>query len=126
MDTRPITPARLAESVIAVPPLARDAKLAIDVAANQKLVQFLESGGVTTLLYGGNAVLYHVRPSEYARLLQVLVEVASDQTLVVPAVGPTWGLMMDQAEILREFDFPTVMVLPGRPLLPGLPCNRNR
>ncbi|QDV24966.1 dihydrodipicolinate synthase family protein [Aureliella helgolandensis] len=114
MDTRSITPARLAESVIAVPPLARDAKLRVNLAENRKIAQFIEGGGVNTLLYGGNAVFYHVRLSEYEQVLQTLVEIASQDTLIVPAVGPTYGTMMDQAEVLKDFDFPTVMVLPQR------------
>ena len=114
MDTRTITPARLAESVIAVPPLARNAGLTIDRAENQRLVRYIEAGGVNTLLYGGNAVLYHTRLSEYALLLQTLTEIAGPNTLMVPSVGPAFGTMMDQAEILRDFAFPTVMILPQR------------
>lgn len=114
MDKRAITTARLSESVIAVPPLARDSNLQIDTAENKKLVRHIESGGVTTLLYGGNAVLYHVRMSEYARLLQVLTEIAGENTLVVPSVGPAFGMMMDQVEVLRDFEFPTVMILPQK------------
>ena len=114
MDTRTITPARLAESVIAVPPLARKAGLTIDRAENQRLVRYIEEGGVNTLLYGGNAVLYHTRLSEYALLLQMLTEIAGQNTLMVPSVGPAFGTMMDQAEILRDFAFPTVMILPQR------------
>lgn len=114
MDTRPITTARLAESVIAVPPLARDSKLQLSTEENRKIVQFIEAGGVNALLYGGNAVLYHTRPSEYARILQMLVEVAASETLIVPAVGPAYGTMMDQADVLQDFDFPTVMVLPQK------------
>ncbi len=112
MDQRTITPARLAESVIAVPPLARDANLALNQVNNEKIVRFLEAGGVTTLLYGGNAMFYHVRPSEYARLLQMLVDIAGEQTLIVPSAGPSYGIMMDQAEVLRDFSFPTAMILP--------------
>lgn len=114
MDTRAITPARLAESVIAVPPLARDAQLNIHKAQNERLVRYIEAGGVNTLLYGGNAVLYHVRLSEYARLLQTLVDIAGEETLMIPAVGPAFGTMMDQAEVLKDFDFPTVMLLPQK------------
>jgi dihydrodipicolinate synthase/N-acetylneuraminate lyase len=114
MDTNVITPARLASSVVAVPPLARDAKGKISVAENAKLIKYLEQGGVTTLLYGGNAVLYHIRMKEYAKLLAMLSELASDQTLIVPSVGPAYGTMMDQVKIVREFDFPTAMVLPQR------------
>ncbi len=114
MDTRTITPARLADSVIAVPPLARTSTLTIDHAENERLVRYIEAGGVNTLLYGGNAVLYHVRLSEYALLMQTLTEIAGENTLMVPSVGPSYGLMMDQAEVLRDFAFPTVMILPQR------------
>ena len=112
MDTQSITPARLAESVIAVPPLARNASHSIDTEQNRRLVQYIEQGGVSTLLYGGNAIFYHIRLSEYSRILQMLTDVVADSTLVVPAVGPAFGTMMDQAEILQDFEFPTVMLLP--------------
>ena len=112
MDTRAITKARLAESVIAVPPLARDAQGKVSRAENQKIVRHIEAGGVNTLLYGGNANFYHLRPSEYRDTLAILAEVAAADTLVVPSAGPAWGLSMDQAEVLKEFNFPTVMLLP--------------
>ncbi|HEV7401966.1 MAG TPA: dihydrodipicolinate synthase family protein [Chthoniobacteraceae bacterium] len=112
MDTRPITAARLASSVIAVPPLARDAQGKVSREENRKIVRHIEAGGVDILLYGGNANFYHLRPSEYRETLALLAEIAAAGTLVVPSVGPAYGLSMDQAEIAREFDFPTVMVLP--------------
>ncbi|MFN3188934.1 MAG: dihydrodipicolinate synthase family protein [Aureliella sp.] len=114
MDTEKITPARLSSSVIAVPPLARDRALALNEPENRKIVQFIESGGVSTFLYGGNAVLYHIKMSEYGRLLQMLAEIAADNTLMIPSVGPAYGTMMDQADVLQDFDFPTVMVLPQK------------
>jgi dihydrodipicolinate synthase/N-acetylneuraminate lyase len=112
MDTRPITPARLASSVIAVPPLARDSQRRIDRTENGKLIRHIEQGGVDILLYGGNANFYHLRPSEFGATLGMLSELAAANTLIVPAVGPAYGVMMDQAAIAREFSFPTVMVLP--------------
>lgn len=112
MNTQPITTELLARSVIAVPPLARDNDLRIDRAENRRMVEYLEQGGITTLLYGGNAVLYHVALSEYAELLEMLADVASEKTTVIPSVGQAYGMMMDQAKILRDFDYPTVMVLP--------------
>jgi dihydrodipicolinate synthase/N-acetylneuraminate lyase len=114
MDTQPITPQRLASSVVAVPPLARRSDLTLCKEENRKLVQYLEAGGITTLLYGGNAILYHVRMSEFASLLTMLSDIVAPGTLVVPSVGPSFGLMMDQAEILRDYHFPTVMILPQR------------
>jgi dihydrodipicolinate synthase/N-acetylneuraminate lyase len=112
MDTRAITTARLASSVIAVPPLARDAQGKVSRAENQKIVRHIEAGGVDILLYGGNANFYHLRPSEYRETLAILAEIAADGTLVIPSVGPAYGLSLDQAEIAREFPFPTMMVLP--------------
>ena len=114
MKTAPFSAAQLGESVIAVPPLARNSSLAICEQENRKIIRFLEAGGIRSLLYGGNAVLYHARLSEYASLLQMLGDIASEETVVVPSLGPAFGLAMDQAEILREFDFPTAMMLPSR------------
>ena len=114
MNTKPITPATLAASVISVPPLARNADGLFNRQENQKLIRYLEGGGVSTLLYGGNAILAHISISEYAEMLAMLSELASEQTLVIPSVGPGFGMMMDQAKILREFAFPTAMMLPSR------------
>lgn len=116
MDTRPVTPARLAASVIAVPPLARDAGERLVREANAKIIRHLEAGGVNTLLYGGNAILYHVRLSEFAGLLAMLAELPAAGTLVIPSAGPSYGMMMDQADVLRDFAFPTTMVLPHQGL----------
>lgn len=114
MDTRPVTPATLAGSVIAVPPVARNADLTWNHADNQRLIRHLEAGGVRTLLYGGNAVLGHVALSEYAELLSLISKTAGPDTLVIPSVGPGFGLTFDQAAILGDFDFPTAMLLPSR------------
>ncbi len=112
MNVQPITAETLKRSVIAVPPLARNRDESLNQAENQKIVRHLEAGGVSTLLYGGNAILYHVAVSEYAALLGMLAEIAAADSLVIPSVGPAYGVMMDQARILRDFDFPTAMVLP--------------
>jgi dihydrodipicolinate synthase/N-acetylneuraminate lyase len=114
MDTRRIDSARLASSVIAVPPLARNAEGRICRQQNKRLIQYLEHGGISTLLYGGNAVLYHIRLSEYAELLETLRDSCQDSTLIVPSVGPAYGTMMDQVDVLKDFDFPTVMILPQK------------
>jgi len=114
MWTSAITPDLLSASVIAVPPMARDANGQISLIENKKIIRTIEAGGVTTLLYGGNAVFYHLRLSEYATALNMLTEAAAADTWIVPSVGPTYGIMMDQAEILKDFNFPTVMVLPQK------------
>ena len=74
------------------------------------MIRHLERGGVTTLLYGGNAALAHVSVSEYATMLTWLSDAAASTTFVIPSVGPSYGLMMDQGAILRDFSFPTVML----------------
>lgn len=114
MDTALPTAQRLAESVIAVPPLARTVDGKLDRTENLQLVRHIRAGGVSHLLYGGNALFYHVRPSEYASLLAMLVEITDAETSVVPSIGPAFGMMMDQVEVLADFEFPTVMVLPQR------------
>lgn len=113
MKPDPLTPDLLSRSVIAVPPLARSAEGRIAPLENQRLIRYLEDGGVTTLLYGGNAVLYHISLSDYATLLQLLAEHAADRTTVIPSLGPMYGTMMDQAAVFREFEFPSVMMLPA-------------
>ncbi len=117
MLTTAFQPGHLSESVFAVPPLARDADGNLSAAENQKIIRFIEDGGVRSLLYGGNAVFYHIRLSEYAAALRMLAESAGDETTVVPSIGPAYGLAVDQVDILREFDFPTVMVLPSRDIV---------
>lgn len=111
-----LTPTRLAASVIAVPPLARDAAEALAPEPNLRLIRHLESGGVNLLLYGGNANFYHLRPSEYAELLGFLAGAAASGTGVIPSVGPAYGLSIDQAAVARDFPFPTIMVLPHQGL----------
>lgn len=112
MEKAPITHSRLAASPIAVPPLARDQALRFLPDENARLIRHIEAAGVNILLYGGNANFYHIHPSEYAGVLRQLAETASPTTLLVPSAGPAFGVMMDQAHILREFEFPTAMVLP--------------
>lgn len=116
MQTRPVTPADLARSVIAVPPLARDRDLRFHRSENEKVVRHIEAGGVDILLYGGNANFYHLAPSEYGAVLGELASIAAPESLVIPSAGPAYGVMMDQAEVIRETAFPTVMVLPHQGL----------
>ncbi|MGC2041330.1 MAG: dihydrodipicolinate synthase family protein, partial [Paraburkholderia caledonica] len=55
MNESPFDDRELAASVMAVPPLARRADLALDADQNATLIRHIEAGGVRTLLYGGNA-----------------------------------------------------------------------
>ena len=102
----------LHESVIAVPPLCRDAKFQPLAAENARLIRHIEAGGVSTLLYGGNANFYNIALSEYEAVLDQLEAAAATDTWIIPSVGPYFGTMMDQAAILARRKFPTAMVLP--------------
>ncbi|HIE99936.1 MAG TPA: dihydrodipicolinate synthase family protein [Planctomycetes bacterium] len=122
MQTSPVTSEQFSRSVLAVPPLARDRELKLCRSNNEKIIRHIEAGGVSMLLYGGNANLYHARVSEYAELLEMLQEIAAAETLMIPAVGPAYGTMMDQADVLKRMEFPTAMVLPTKVVMtePGL------
>src|SRR5712691_2867305 len=97
--------------VFAVPPLARrvDAVRAIDFEQNERIVRHVTSGGITRLIYGGNAFLYHITLAEYEQLLDWLAHLES---WVIPSVGPDYGRAIDQATLLRNHRFPCAMVLP--------------
>ena len=112
MITRPLSLEDLQRSVMAVPPLARNADDSLNAEENCRLIRHLEAGGITLLLYGGNANFYHLPLSEFEPALELLSTAASDTSLVIPSVGPAYGTMMEQARIARRFRFPTLMVLP--------------
>ena len=96
-----------------MPPLARrhDAQRSLDFDASRRIVQHLAASGMTRLLYGGNAFLYHLSLREYEQLLSWLVSLP-DQLWCIPSAGPSFGRLMDQAPLLRRHGFPCVMVLP--------------
>lgn len=99
--------------VFAVPALPRkaDARRTIDFGENDRLVRHLSSGGVTRLLYGGNAFLYHVTLGEYEELLDWMSGLPKD-LLPIPSLGPSFGRAMDQAPLLRRHGFRCAMALP--------------
>lgn len=112
MKTTPVTPADLRRSVIAVPPLARHADFTLNRGANTALIRHLEAGGITSLMYGGNANFYHLPLSEYAATVDFLAEAAGADSWVLPSVGPDYGKLIDQAAMLKGRGFPTAMLLP--------------
>ena len=120
MQTTPITYDDLRSSVISVPPLARKADLTLNDAENTKIIKHLEAGGVRTFLYGGNANLYNIAVSEFPKLLEFLAGAVAPTSIVVPSVGPFYGNIIDQADILKGFKFPTAMILPT--LFPAKPA----
>ena len=102
----------LASSVLAVPPLARDASMRISAQANRRLLAHLRGGGVTTVLYGGNANIYHIEDDPYEDLLDALPEWVDDATWVIPSIGPSYGSLVQRARMVRARGYPTAMALP--------------
>jgi 4-hydroxy-tetrahydrodipicolinate synthase len=112
MKTDAVTPADLARSVIAVPPLARARNGAVSVAENRKIVEWMAAGGVSAFLYGGNANFYNLGLLEFPLTLEVLSGIAPKDGWMIPSIGPDFGKALDQVAILKSFDFPTAMALP--------------
>jgi dihydrodipicolinate synthase/N-acetylneuraminate lyase len=99
--------------VFAVPPLARmtNDKRSIDFPQNDLIVNHIRAGGITRLIYGGNAFLYHLPLVEFEQLLEWLAAL-SDDLLVIPSIGPSYGRALDQAALLRRYAFSCAMILP--------------
>ena len=102
----------LTTSVIAVPPLAATSDLDLAEAPNQALIRHMEAGGVTTLLYGGNANVQNWPVSRYGEWLDVLSGQVADATWLIPSIGPDGGKLADQAALLASRNFPAAMLLP--------------
>lgn len=111
MRTSPISPQEICRSVIAVPPLALNPDLSLNRDANRHLVRHLLSGGVSALLYGGNANFYNLAGRRFLEVCEFLAGLEGDAS-IIPSAGPDYGKLMEQAPVLRELDFPTAMVLP--------------
>ena len=106
MRTAPITLDDL-QGVFPVPPLARrhDAKRTLDFNASARIVDHLAAAGMTRLLFGGNAFLYHLNLEEYEELLAWLAGLP-DHLWCIPSAGPSYGRLMDQAPLLRRHRIP--------------------
>ena len=100
--------------VFAVPPLPRssDGARGIDFDNAERVAAHIVSGGITRLLYGGNAFLYHVTLAEYAALIDWLSGFDGEGRWPIPSVGPSFGRAMDQACLLRRHRFRCAMALP--------------
>jgi 4-hydroxy-tetrahydrodipicolinate synthase len=100
-------------NLFAVPPLPRRATAdrAIDFDAAEKVAGHIASGGITHLLYGGNAFLYHASLGEFDDLASWLAGMPASR-VPIPSIGPSFGYAMEQARILKRHRFPAVMMLP--------------
>lgn len=104
-----ITLEHLTESVIAVPPFAHEGNAE---ESNHALIRHIEAGGVSTLLYGGNANVQNWPVSRFGEWLDTLAKLVADDTWLIPSVGPDGGKITDQATLLAQRNFPAAMLLP--------------
>ena len=114
MKTTPITAKCLQRSVLAVPPLCRNADLSLSKAENARLVAHLRAGGVSTHMWGGNANVYGIGHAEYPAFLDTVEAIAQGDEWALPSIGPDFGKALDQVAILSKRAFPTAMLLPMR------------
>jgi dihydrodipicolinate synthase/N-acetylneuraminate lyase len=114
MKTSAVETADLTRSVLSVPPLCRRADFAIDREQNIRLLAHLRAGGVSTFMYGGNANLYNMAPSEFALFCELVQGIAESGDWIIPSVGSDYGKAADQLAFLRGQPFPTAMLLPHR------------
>jgi 4-hydroxy-tetrahydrodipicolinate synthase len=114
LKTTPITLADLRGSVLAVPPMPRQADGSFNPEANRRLLDHLRAGRVTTFMYGGNANFYNLGVAELGRVLDGLSPLLAANDWLIPSVGADFGKASEQIALLRERAFPTAMVLPLR------------
>jgi dihydrodipicolinate synthase/N-acetylneuraminate lyase len=112
MSSDPVTAEDL-RGVFAVPPLPRrtDARRTLNLDEAERVAAHVVRGGITRLLYGGNAFLYHVTLAEYEPLLDWLAGFPRDRW-AIPSLGPSFGRAIDQARLLRRHSFRAAMMLP--------------
>lgn len=106
-----LQPADFKGSVVAVPPIALHADLAVNVEANAALVRHILAGGVDILLYGGNANLYHFGLSAYEEAL-AMMQAVDARARIITSIGPDFGKMLDQAPLVERSGIRNVMLLP--------------
>src|SRR5665213_4130971 len=65
-------------------------------------------------MYGGNANFYNIGCNELRTLVELLIKLSRDGDWIIPSVGSDYGKAHDQLIMLREYPFPTAMVLPHK------------
>ena len=112
MRTEPVTEVLISGSVWSVPPLATRGDGALDHAANTALVRHIETGGVSTVLWGGNANVYGMDGASYAALIEAIPDWVAPETWAIPSAGPDFGKLRDHAALLAPTRFPAALLLP--------------
>lgn len=112
MSQSTIAPAEYAGSVVAVPPIALTADGDVTEAANAKLMAHIAEGGISTLLYGGNANLYHFNRRQFLAALDALFGACPATARILFSIGPAFGQATDQLDEIHRVGCRNVMLLP--------------
>lgn len=112
MSATPLAPSDFARSVVAVPPIALDGAGRVATEANRRLMAHIAAGGITTLLYGGNANLYHYGAALFREALETLHTDRPATARILFSIGPDFGKAMDQVADIRRAGVVDVMLLP--------------
>ncbi len=107
-----LTPQDYARSVVAVPPIALTQEGVVAEAANRAIMSHIADGGVSTVLYGGNANLYHFGAESFREALAVLFANCPENLRILFSVGPDFGKAMDQAGDILKAGVRNVLLLP--------------
>lgn len=75
-------------SVKKCPPLVWSGDYLPNHESNTALIRHIEAGDVSTLLYGGNANMHHIGLTSPGDLLENIIEVADENTWIIPSAGP--------------------------------------
>lgn len=100
------------KSVLAVPPLAWNDDFSLNGEQNERLVAHILSGGVRTLIYGGNANFYNLAGRRYREVCDFIAGLGDDDVWIVPSAGPGYDALIEQAPVLRDLGLPSAMILP--------------
>lgn len=97
-----------------VPPVAwsRGPKRSLSNQENEKIFNYLVTQGVKRVVYGGNAMVYHMSLPQYSEMVEWLSG-KTERAEIIPAVGPSYGRALDHAAVVRGRRFHSLLVLPS-------------
>ncbi len=107
-----LEPAAYKQSVVAVPPIALNREGKIAREANCRIMRHIADGGIKTVLYGGNANLYHFGAEAYREAIVRLFADCPPELTLLFGIGPDFGKAMDQTADILKAEVQNVLLLP--------------
>lgn len=97
-----------------VPPVAWSggSNRSLNSTENEKIFRFLVEQGIKKIVYGGNAMVYHMTLAQYSEMIEWLSGLTPEAD-IMPAVGPSYGRALDHAAVVRGHRFHSLLVLPS-------------